>query len=191
MSAMWTTNRMCILSHLEHFLFLSMQGRNTLAPSTTSQFLRFNLQNTQNPQHLINLNSPKHPNQFNHPLALKIMGVLTYRDEHTSSDLSARILKASIVDSRNLMAKLLPDAIKSIEYSSLSKVIVGLQALSRLTMLEEMVYQTRLKYEKVSFEIKFEGLPDGGTISKTITTIHTHGDLGSRKKSSKQGGGTF
>ena len=44
------------------------------------------------------------------------MGVLTYTDEHISSIPPARIFKASIIDSHNLMLKLLPDAIKSISF---------------------------------------------------------------------------
>ena len=44
------------------------------------------------------------------------MGVLTYTDEHTSAILPSRIFKASIIDSHNLMPKLLPDAIKSVEF---------------------------------------------------------------------------
>ncbi|KAI7746084.1 hypothetical protein M8C21_024649 [Ambrosia artemisiifolia] len=44
------------------------------------------------------------------------MGVLTYIDEHTSPVPPARIFKASILDSHILMPKLLPDAIKSIEF---------------------------------------------------------------------------
>lgn len=42
------------------------------------------------------------------------MGVLPY--EHTSLVTPARNFKASIVDSPNLMRKLLPDAIKSIKF---------------------------------------------------------------------------
>lgn len=44
------------------------------------------------------------------------MGVLTYTDVHTSAVAPTRIFKASIVDSHNLMPKLVPDAIKSIEF---------------------------------------------------------------------------
>lgn len=44
------------------------------------------------------------------------MGVITYTDEQTSPILPARIFKASILDSHNLMPKLLPDAIKSVEF---------------------------------------------------------------------------
>ena len=44
------------------------------------------------------------------------MGVLTYTDEHISTIPPSRIFKASIIDSHNLMPKLLPDAIKSVEF---------------------------------------------------------------------------
>lgn len=43
------------------------------------------------------------------------MGVVTYSDEHVSPIPPARVFKASIVDSHNLMPKILPDAIKNIE----------------------------------------------------------------------------
>ena len=43
------------------------------------------------------------------------MGVITYTDEHTSIIPPSRIFKAAILDSHNLMPKLLPDAIKSIK----------------------------------------------------------------------------
>lgn len=43
------------------------------------------------------------------------MGVSTYTDEQTSQVAPSRIFKASIVDSHNLIPKLIPQAIKSIE----------------------------------------------------------------------------
>lgn len=43
------------------------------------------------------------------------MGVITFTDELTSSIPPSRIFKASIVDSHNLIPKLLPQAVKSIE----------------------------------------------------------------------------
>lgn len=43
------------------------------------------------------------------------MGVTTFSDEYTSPIAPSRIFKASIVDSHNLIPKLLPQAIKSIE----------------------------------------------------------------------------
>lgn len=43
------------------------------------------------------------------------MGVFTFTDELSSPVAPARIFKASIVDSHNLIPKLLPHAVKSIE----------------------------------------------------------------------------
>lgn len=44
------------------------------------------------------------------------MGVNTFTDEHSSAVAPLRIFKASIVDSHNLIPKLVPQAIKSIEF---------------------------------------------------------------------------
>lgn len=43
------------------------------------------------------------------------MGVFTFTDEYTSSIPPARLFKALIVDSHNLIPKLMPLAVKSIE----------------------------------------------------------------------------
>lgn len=43
------------------------------------------------------------------------MGFASYIDEYTSPIASSRIFKASIVDSHNLIPKLLPQGIQSIE----------------------------------------------------------------------------
>lgn len=43
------------------------------------------------------------------------MAVITFTDEHSSPIARSRIFKASIIDSHNLIPKLLPQAIKSID----------------------------------------------------------------------------
>lgn len=43
------------------------------------------------------------------------MAVITHTDEHSSPIAPSRIFKASILDSHNLIPKLLPQAIKSID----------------------------------------------------------------------------
>ncbi|PWA66830.1 START-like domain, Bet v I type allergen [Artemisia annua] len=133
------------------------------------------------------------------------MGVFTYTDEHTSSVPPARIFKASIVDSHNLMPKLLPDAIKSIEFikgdggaGSIKQInFAGGFVKHQIDELDEksLTYKYTLiegngisdKIEKVSYDIKFEGLQDGGTISKIITTIYTHGDFEIKDEDLKAG----
>ncbi|KAJ0690788.1 putative Bet v I/Major latex protein [Helianthus annuus] len=123
------------------------------------------------------------------------MGVLTYTDERTSPVLPARIFKASIVDSHNLMPKLLPEAVKSIEFI---KGDGGAGSIKQINYAEgftkhhideidenALTYKYTLiegngisdKIEKVSYDIKFETSPDGGSIAKMTTTIYTHGDF--------------
>ncbi|XP_024996288.1 major allergen Pru ar 1-like [Cynara cardunculus var. scolymus] len=130
------------------------------------------------------------------------MGVLTYTDEHTSSVSPARTFKASIVDSHNLMPKLLPDATKSINIVKGDGGAGTIKSISfikgddfvkhHINELNEktLTYKYTLiegegisdKIEKVSYDIKFEGSPDGGTISKMTTTIYTHGDFELKEK---------
>ncbi|KAI3738442.1 hypothetical protein L2E82_28474 [Cichorium intybus] len=123
------------------------------------------------------------------------MGVLTYTDEHTSTVAPSRIFKASILDSHILMPKLLPDAIKSVEYI---KGDGGAGSIKQINFdggfvkhqidevnEETFTYKYSLiegmgisdKIEKVSYDIKFESSPNGGTLSKMTTTIYTHGDF--------------
>ena len=55
----------------------------------------------------------------------------------------------------------------------------------KYTLIEGMGISDKI--EKVSYDIKFEGLPDGGTISKMITTIYTHGDFEIKEEELKAG----
>ncbi|KAJ9559042.1 hypothetical protein OSB04_013656 [Centaurea solstitialis] len=133
------------------------------------------------------------------------MGVLSYTDEHTSSVPPARIFKASIVDSHNLMPKLLPDAIKSISFikgdggaGSIKEInFAGGLVKHQIDELNEKTFTYKYtliegegisdKIEKVSYDIKFEGSADGGTISKMTTTIYTHGDFELKEEELKAG----
>ncbi|KAI7754898.1 hypothetical protein M8C21_026684 [Ambrosia artemisiifolia] len=133
------------------------------------------------------------------------MGVLTYTDEHTSPVIPTRIFKASIVDSHNLMPKLLPDAIKSITLikgdggvGSIKQInFAGGFAKHQIDEIDEksLTYKYTLiegngisdKIEKVSYDIKFESSPDGGSISKMTTTIYTRGDFEIKEDELKAG----
>ncbi|XP_076928809.1 major allergen Pru ar 1-like [Bidens hawaiensis] len=133
------------------------------------------------------------------------MGILTYTDEHTSSVPPTRIFKASIIDSHNLMAKLLPDAIKSIEIikgdggaGSIKQInFAGGFVKHQIDELDENTFTYKYtliegngisdKVEKVCYDIKFESSPDGGTISKMITTIYTQGDFEIKEDELKAG----
>ncbi|KAI3826288.1 hypothetical protein L1987_00334 [Smallanthus sonchifolius] len=133
------------------------------------------------------------------------MGVLTYTDEHTSPVHPARIFKASIIDSHNLMQKLLPDAIKSIEViegdggaGSIKQInFAGGFVKHKIDELDEKTFTYKYtliegngisdKIEKVTYDIKFEGSPNGGTISKMTTTIYTHGEFEIKEEELKAG----
>ncbi|KAD5803179.1 hypothetical protein R6Q59_024564 [Mikania micrantha] len=133
------------------------------------------------------------------------MGVVTYTDEHISPVSPSRIFNASIVDSHNLMPKILPDAIKSIEIikgdggaGSIKQInFAGGWVKHQIDELDEktLTYKYTLiegegisdKIEKVSYDIKFDGSADGGTISKMITTIYTCGDFEIKEEELKAG----
>ncbi|KAJ0511363.1 putative Bet v I/Major latex protein [Helianthus annuus] len=133
------------------------------------------------------------------------MGVLTYTDEHTSPVAPDRIFKASILDSQVLMPKLLPDAIKSIQLikgdsgpGSIKQInFDGGFAKHQIDEVDEKAFTYKYtliegngisdKIEKVSYDIKFEGSPDGGSISKMTTTIYTHGDFEIKEEELKAG----
>ncbi|KAF5783871.1 putative Bet v I/Major latex protein [Helianthus annuus] len=133
------------------------------------------------------------------------MGVLTYTDEHTSPVPPARIFKASILDSHTLMPKLLPDAIKSIEFikgdggaGSIKQINFSRGfAKHQIDEVDEKAFTYKYtliegngisdKIEKVSYDIKFEGSPDGGSIANMTTTIYTHGDFEIKEEELKAG----
>ncbi|KAI3683735.1 hypothetical protein L1987_84249 [Smallanthus sonchifolius] len=133
------------------------------------------------------------------------MGVVTYSDEHVSTIPPGRIFKASIVDSHNLMPKILPDAIKSIEIIKGDGGAGSIKQINfargwvkhQIDELDEKTFTYKYtliegegisdKVEKVCYDIKFEGSSDGGTVSKMITTIYTRGDFEIKEEELKAG----
>nr|XP_043612172.1 major allergen Pru ar 1-like [Erigeron canadensis] len=133
------------------------------------------------------------------------MGVLTYTDDHTSPVPPERIFKAAILDSHNLMPKLLPDAIKSIEIikgdggaGSVKQINFARGYVKhQIDELDEKTFTYKYtliegngisdKIEKVSYDIKLGSSPDGGTISKMTTTIYTQGDFEIKEEELKAG----
>ncbi|KAA8527669.1 hypothetical protein F0562_035456 [Nyssa sinensis] len=112
------------------------------------------------------------------------MGVITFTDEQTSSIPPARIFKATILDSHNLIPKLMPQAIKSIEiiqggnFSYMKHYIDELNEKTctyKYTLVEGDALMDKL--EKISFEVKLEAAPNGGTISKMTSKYYPKGDF--------------
>ncbi|KAJ0034186.1 hypothetical protein Pint_24432 [Pistacia integerrima] len=147
-----------------------------------------------------------------------IMGVFTYTDEYTSSVPPARLFKALIVDSHNLIPKLIPLAVKSIDIiegdggaGSIRQInfgegnTFGLSSIhfhicsfmyqssqvksikNRIDELdlENFSYKYSLiegdglmnKLDKITYDVKFEPTPDGGSKNKMSSTYYTKGDI--------------
>ncbi|CAA2957012.1 major allergen Pru ar 1-like [Olea europaea subsp. europaea] len=139
------------------------------------------------------------------------MGVSTFTDEHSSLVAPSRIFKASIVDSHNLIPKLVPQAIKSVEFiqgnggtGSIKQINFAEGKFSRnllvLYQIDELNEKTLMyKYslvegdalieglEKITYEVKFEPSPDGGSISKVTTKYYTKGDFVLKEEDIKAG----
>ncbi|XP_022848816.1 major allergen Pru ar 1-like [Olea europaea var. sylvestris] len=137
------------------------------------------------------------------------MGVNTFTDEHCSAVAPLRIFKASIVDSHNLIPKLVPQAIKSIEFIQGNG---GTGSIKQINFAEgggfgSVKYQIdelndktlTYKYslvegdalieglEKITYEVKFEPSPDGGSISKVTSKYYTKGDFVLKEEDIKAG----
>ncbi|GKU85376.1 hypothetical protein SLEP1_g55 [Rubroshorea leprosula] len=112
------------------------------------------------------------------------MGVFTYSNEYTSSIPPARLFKAVILDSHNLIPKLVPQLIKNIEFTEGSQIKY---VKNRIDELDEknFLYKYSLieggelldKLEKITYEVKFESTPEGGSKNKMTSTYYTKGDI--------------
>ncbi|KAL2341725.1 hypothetical protein Fmac_009665 [Flemingia macrophylla] len=115
------------------------------------------------------------------------MGVHTDTNEYPSPISPPRLFKALILDSSNLIPKLLPHAVKSIE---LIQGDGGSQVKSVKNRIDEINEDTftysytliegealKDKFASISNEIKFEASPDGGSISKVTSKYYLKGDV--------------
>ncbi|XP_049385869.1 major strawberry allergen Fra a 1-2-like [Solanum stenotomum] len=105
------------------------------------------------------------------------MAVTTFTEEKTSPLPPKRIFKASIVDSHNLIPKLMPQAIKSIEvqgdgggnFKSIKYRVDELNEeayIYKYTLIEGDGLVDNL--EKITYDVKFEQSADGGSISNIL-----------------------
>ncbi|CAN4088575.1 unnamed protein product [Withania somnifera] len=136
------------------------------------------------------------------------MAVTTFTEEHTSPLPPKRIFKASIVDSHNLIPKLMPQAIKSIDVQgdggagSIKTINFpdGSNFKSIKYRVDELNEETyTYKYtliegdglvdnlEKITYDVKFEQSADGGSISKVISAYYTAGDFKLKEEEIKAG----
>ncbi|KAK4491591.1 hypothetical protein RD792_002345 [Penstemon davidsonii] len=137
------------------------------------------------------------------------MAITTFIDEYSSPIHPLRIFKASIVDSHNLIPKLMPQAIKSVEIiegnggsGSIKKInfaeggnFKSLKYHIDELNEESLTYKYTLiegdalvdKLEKITYEVKFEKTADGGSISKVTSKYYTVGDFMLKEEEVKAG----
>ncbi|XP_027122053.1 major allergen Pyr c 1-like [Coffea arabica] len=137
------------------------------------------------------------------------MGVTTFNEEYTSPIAPARLFKASIVDSHNLVPKLMPQALKSIEITqgnggagSIKQInfVEGSHFGSLKYQIDELNEQTYTynhtlieggslteNLEKITYEVKFEPTSEGGTVSKVTSKYYTKGDFSLKEEDIKAG----
>ncbi|XP_056168060.1 major strawberry allergen Fra a 1-2-like [Syzygium oleosum] len=128
------------------------------------------------------------------------MGVFTFINEYISTVPPARLFKALILDSRNLVPKLMPQAIKSIDiiqgdggagtirqinFIEGNYAVVGFIGIkSRVDELNKETFTYRYsiidldeKFESIVHEVKFEPTLDGESKNKVKDMYYTKGDV--------------
>ncbi|KAK7839163.1 major allergen pru av 1 [Quercus suber] len=100
------------------------------------------------------------------------MGVITYESENAFVIPPARLFKAFVLDSDNLIPKVEPQAIKSTEIIEGNG---GPGTIRKITFSEGDALFDKL--EKISTETKIVASPDRGSIVKTTSKYQTKGDI--------------
>ncbi|KAG5005989.1 hypothetical protein JHK85_024531 [Glycine max] len=120
------------------------------------------------------------------------MGVYTDTNEYPSPISPSRLFKALVVDAHDLIPKLLPHAVKSIEIiqgnggpGSIKHQVKSVK--NRINEIDEdtFTYNYSLiegqalkdKFASIAHEIKFEAAPDGGSVSKVTNKYYLKGDV--------------
>ncbi|XP_030463070.1 major allergen Pru ar 1-like [Syzygium oleosum] len=137
------------------------------------------------------------------------MGVATYAQEFTTPIAPSRMFEALILDSHNLIPKIAPQGIKSIEFvegdggagsikvtnfaegGHLKFLKHRIDALDtenlvcKYTLIEgDVVFN---KIESVAYEVKFLASSDSGCVCKMTSEYHTKGDVELKEEDIKQG----
>ncbi|KAL3727731.1 hypothetical protein ACJRO7_032469 [Eucalyptus globulus] len=124
------------------------------------------------------------------------MGVFIFTDVYTSTIPPKRLSKALIVDSQNLIPKLMPQAINNIDIiqgnggtGSIKQInfVEGSQLRSMKNRVDELNEETFTynytmidlteKFESIGYEVKFEPTPDGKSKNKMTSTYYTKGNF--------------
>ncbi|KAF8387776.1 hypothetical protein HHK36_026431 [Tetracentron sinense] len=137
------------------------------------------------------------------------MGVTCFSQEFTTPIAPAKMFKALILDSHNLIPKLMPQAIKSIEFvegdggagsikqtnfpegahfkylKHKTEVLDKENLVCKYSLIEGDVLGDKL--ESIAYEVKFEASSDGGCVCKMTSAYHTKGDLVLKQEDIKEG----
>ncbi|OMO81994.1 hypothetical protein COLO4_23298 [Corchorus olitorius] len=137
------------------------------------------------------------------------MGVTTYTQEITSAVAPSRLFKALIIDHDNLIPKLMPQSIKSVE---LVQGDGGVGSIKQINFPEGAHYKylkervdhldidkCEFKYttiegdvlgdilESISYEVKFEATGEEGSVCKMTSHYHAKGDKVIKEEEIKAG----
>ncbi|KAF7849544.1 hypothetical protein BT93_L0647 [Corymbia citriodora subsp. variegata] len=137
------------------------------------------------------------------------MGVTTYTQEFTTPVAPSRMFMALIIDSHNLIPKIAPQGIKSIEFVEgdggvgsikvtnfaegghlkfLKHKIDALDTenmMCKYTLIEgDVIFD---KIESVVYEVQFSTSGNGGCVCKMTSEYHTKGDMELKEEDIKQG----
>ncbi|KAI4338323.1 hypothetical protein L6164_016663 [Bauhinia variegata] len=134
------------------------------------------------------------------------MGVYTDITEYSSPISPVRLFKALAIDSHNLVPKLLPHAVKNMEYiqgngehGSIRQInfAEGKTMKNRIDEANEETFTYKYtllegdalkdKFESITHEVKFEGTTDGGSKNKMTITYQTKGDFQLNEEDIKEG----
>ncbi|KAG6664224.1 major allergen Pru ar 1-like [Carya illinoinensis] len=137
------------------------------------------------------------------------MGVFTYETEYTSVIPPAKLFKAFILDSDNLIPKVVPQAIKTSEIiegnggpGTIKKITFGEGSQFKYVKHKiDEVDHANFTYgysviegdalsdvlEKISYKIKIVASSEGGSILKTISNYHCKGDHEIKEEQVKAG----
>ncbi|XP_027332971.1 pathogenesis-related protein STH-2-like [Abrus precatorius] len=137
------------------------------------------------------------------------MGVTTFRQEYLSSVAPSRMFHALIIDSRNLLPKLLPQFVKdvnliqgdgevgSIEQVNFNEASPFKYLKHRIDVLDKdnlvckytMIEGDPLgdKLESIAYEVKFEATNDGGCLCKMTNNYKTIGEVDVKEEELKEG----
>ncbi|KAG7995935.1 hypothetical protein I3843_01G134900 [Carya illinoinensis] len=116
------------------------------------------------------------------------MGVITYTDDLTSPIPPSRLFKALVLDSHNLIPKVMPQAMMNTlddDDDDAGSPISSIK--NRIDEVNEEIYYYKYtviegdamgeKLEFIVHEVQFEPTPEGGSKNKMTTNYHNRGDI--------------